>query len=632
MKLSICMMVKNESKYLRQCLESLQPLRDAIESELIIVDTGSTDNTVKIAQLFTDKVFFHKWNDDFSAMRNISLSYATGEWLFIIDGDEVLQGIEELIGFLKSNIQENYNAGSIYVKNFTDEGKWSKFSLIASTRLFRRTKDFHFEGAIHNQPVFSGPVIMINAIILHYGYISNDPELMERKFQRTRKILISELEKEPENIYYLYQLSVTYGMHKEYDKALEPIEKAYSLIHKKRLNIRNYMYVLTAKAMFYQNLRNVAAVERICREGIEAGGEYLDLYFFLAESLMHQERNDVSLENYEKYVHMIEHYTELPKDPSVIDYTLSQVDVAYNRMCTLYYSRKEYEKALAVALKITDTDILAQAFKRIIDLHIELKKYGDLAIYYEKNILPLPLPLRVAFEQDMEFMRQYWSAEEEECIARAFAQKNTEYGFFHFAWLANREKRIESIVTVDVDLTDKTENYGELVYWLLGENKKREQLVKLLSTTTEEKWNQFVSYAYKTFENKFFERILKFVRDSKHVNSVFDCQLAKAFARYALLFSLSNNPLRNEMLTLYLRYGCEYVEKLYRSEVIHQENCNWFSNAEDSFFIMTWRAKRLLGKKREEAFVEATREILEKTPQMRKWCNFAEWKQALSEI
>ncbi|EQB3123896.1 glycosyltransferase, partial [Clostridium botulinum] len=75
MKLSIAMMVKNESKYLDKCLSSLKPVLDAVSSELIIVDTGSTDNTVEIAKKYTDKLYFHNWNNDFSDMRNITIDY-----------------------------------------------------------------------------------------------------------------------------------------------------------------------------------------------------------------------------------------------------------------------------------------------------------------------------------------------------------------------------------------------------------------------------------------------------------------------------------------------------------------------------------------------------------------------------
>jgi glycosyltransferase involved in cell wall biosynthesis len=91
MLLSIGLMVKNESKHLEQCLHSLLPILNELDSELIIVDTGSTDNTVEIANRYTEKVYSHEWFDDFAGMRNIVLSYAVGEWFFYVDGDEVVE-------------------------------------------------------------------------------------------------------------------------------------------------------------------------------------------------------------------------------------------------------------------------------------------------------------------------------------------------------------------------------------------------------------------------------------------------------------------------------------------------------------------------------------------------------------
>ena len=87
MLLSIVMMVKNEERYLNKTLESLKPLMEDINSELIILDTGSDDSTVEIAKKYTDKVFFADWNNDFAHMRNISISHASGDWILILDAD-----------------------------------------------------------------------------------------------------------------------------------------------------------------------------------------------------------------------------------------------------------------------------------------------------------------------------------------------------------------------------------------------------------------------------------------------------------------------------------------------------------------------------------------------------------------
>lgn len=84
--LSVCLIVKNEEIFLSQCLESIKHAVD----EIIIVDTDSTDSTVDVAESFGTKVYHHPWRNSSSEGRNYSLYYATCDWLFQIDADEVL--------------------------------------------------------------------------------------------------------------------------------------------------------------------------------------------------------------------------------------------------------------------------------------------------------------------------------------------------------------------------------------------------------------------------------------------------------------------------------------------------------------------------------------------------------------
>lgn len=75
LSISLSMIVKNEGKHLYDCLNSVNDVVD----EIVIVDTGSTDNTLEIAKSFNAKIFYFDWNDDFSAARNFSLSNCTGK-------------------------------------------------------------------------------------------------------------------------------------------------------------------------------------------------------------------------------------------------------------------------------------------------------------------------------------------------------------------------------------------------------------------------------------------------------------------------------------------------------------------------------------------------------------------------
>lgn len=85
-RLSAAMILKNEERRLPACLESVRGIVD----EIVVVDTGSTDRTCEIAAAHGARIFHHPWQGDFSLHRNQSLDYATGDWVLIIDGDEVL--------------------------------------------------------------------------------------------------------------------------------------------------------------------------------------------------------------------------------------------------------------------------------------------------------------------------------------------------------------------------------------------------------------------------------------------------------------------------------------------------------------------------------------------------------------
>ncbi len=157
MLLSIVMMVKNEEKYLDKTLSSLQDLMNDIDSELIILDTGSIDKTVEIAKKYTDKVYFTNWNNNFSDMRNMSISYAKGDWILILDADEEIIEYNKLIMFFNSDLCNKYNCASIEFKNIYSENE-EQYDISSILRLFRHSKDFMYSGSIHEQPNYKSPI------------------------------------------------------------------------------------------------------------------------------------------------------------------------------------------------------------------------------------------------------------------------------------------------------------------------------------------------------------------------------------------------------------------------------------------------------------------------------------------
>ncbi len=140
MKISACLIVKNEKDHIKDVLSSLAGF-----DEIVIVDTGSMDNTVELARAFTDNVFIdYAWADDFAAARNHALAKCTGDWVFSIDADEVLEqnGLRKIREITENARPEQLTFSVVMTSKGTDQ----KHNL---PRLFRNDRSVEWVGAAH---------------------------------------------------------------------------------------------------------------------------------------------------------------------------------------------------------------------------------------------------------------------------------------------------------------------------------------------------------------------------------------------------------------------------------------------------------------------------------------------------
>lgn len=161
--LSISMIVKNESEVLARCLDSIADIAD----EIIIVDTGSDDDTIDIAKKYTDKIYPFKWIDDFSAARNFSLSKATKEYVMWLDADDIiLPKDKKKILKLKEEIDPNINAVYMFYNTGVDKNGKPSLSYYRE-RIVKNTKDLEWKEPVHEHLSYVGPSIKIDAAITH---------------------------------------------------------------------------------------------------------------------------------------------------------------------------------------------------------------------------------------------------------------------------------------------------------------------------------------------------------------------------------------------------------------------------------------------------------------------------------
>ncbi|MEL7564890.1 MAG: glycosyltransferase family 2 protein [Dehalobacterium sp.] len=161
--ISLCMIVKNEEEILARCLDTAKDLVD----EINIVDTGSTDRTVEIAQQYTDRVFHFEWINNFAAARNESFKYATKDYILYLDADDVLLEADRAkLKKLKKTLDPSVDSVSMYYDAGTDE--FGNVTMrYRRNRLVKREKNFKWRGDCHQYLEVYGKIINSDIAVTH---------------------------------------------------------------------------------------------------------------------------------------------------------------------------------------------------------------------------------------------------------------------------------------------------------------------------------------------------------------------------------------------------------------------------------------------------------------------------------
>ncbi|USK54618.1 glycosyltransferase [Cytobacillus solani] len=217
---SLCMIVKDEEAYLRRCLESVSNKVD----EIIIVDTGSTDSTLCIAEEYSTKIYKYAWQGNFAEARNFSIENAISEYILVLDADEYLDEDTNL----QKALDDKKDYYIINFKNYMDGGYVSNHQAI---RLFKNNIGLNYFGKIHehlNIDDFNNLSVSFADFIIHHDGYKKDVFTQKNKFDRNLKILEKEVKSNPTG-YNLFNLGTQYKVGREYIKALEQFKKSYPL-------------------------------------------------------------------------------------------------------------------------------------------------------------------------------------------------------------------------------------------------------------------------------------------------------------------------------------------------------------------------------------------------------------------
>ncbi len=225
-KISQCMIVKNEEQNIRQALS----WGKGVVYEQIVVDTGSTDNTVQIAEEMGAKVFHFEWCDDFSAAKNYAIDQASGDWIAFLDADEYFseRDAHRIPGILKKIENMSLKSGRIHIMraawlHLDDEGK--VFSAGQQDRIFRNIKGLRYKNRVHEVLTLSNGQLprysLTDLSIMHTGYMKSAGA---EKGNRNIPLLKKSVEEDPENYDLWSYLGESYAGSDQAEEAIESME------------------------------------------------------------------------------------------------------------------------------------------------------------------------------------------------------------------------------------------------------------------------------------------------------------------------------------------------------------------------------------------------------------------------
>ena len=364
MLLSIGMIVKNEERYLRRCLDAIQPILERVDSELIIADTGSTDATVDIARLFTEKIHAFEWCDDFSAARNSVLEKARGKWFMSLDADEVFNDINEIIDFFNTGEYKKYKSATYIIRNSNKEDL-STFSDFDALRLGLIEGDTRYVNRIHEVRPYYEPTKKLGSVAIHYGYISEgNSEFIAMKTQRNLDMLLSELEENPKKCRTYLQIGQSYCLRGDFRPGLEYLEKGLQYAKEQQDGLLFPLYGDIARVYFVT--KKYSDVLRITQEyfRMKKNKSEIDLqmYFLEGSCYAKEAKHPEAIFALNRYLELYKEYQRKSSRTSdstqyLVNFTdIYNYRIACLNLANVYVHDKDYPAAGSILKRIPISD------------------------------------------------------------------------------------------------------------------------------------------------------------------------------------------------------------------------------------------------------------------------------------
>lgn len=317
-RLSQCMIVKNEEKNIRRALEWAKN----IAFEQIVVDTGSTDDTVKIAEEMGARVYHFEWIDDFSAAKNYAIDQATGNWIAFLDADEYYtrQDAEKLIdilGKIERTMERQRKPHIIRSKWVQLDDRGIPFGVTVQDRIFRKLSDLRYQNRIHEQIALKSgrPCRMLDCqeelSIFHTGY-SQNAYARTNKVERNKELLLEEVKSNPNNYNAWCYLGDCYNVLRDDEEAEECFLKVLDQNPgSKGLSVERFNNAGIQLLRMYAKRKQISDEVKLFQVAEKLGYPHVDdpdLYYYLGTWLFYVEQWTKAKSVLEDALEKLEHY------------------------------------------------------------------------------------------------------------------------------------------------------------------------------------------------------------------------------------------------------------------------------------------------------------------------------------
>ncbi len=375
-KISACIIAKNEAEAIGRCLRSV----NSIVNEIIVVDTGSTDDTVDVARRLGAKIAYFQWNNDFGAAKNYALKQAKGDWIIFLDADEYILAskVANVRSFIEK-IHDNPMIESVICRMEHTDGVDGRFiGCNPTVRIFRNSRAIRYEGKIHEwifkngQPTKSVQDNEQSIVIRHTGYSKGR---MIEKLKRNTRLLEEELNNGVVRDLTYHYLSDGYWKFGQYEKA---IRLAHQAIAQKELTANMFVYkpyVILMDSMIRLGTYNAAVIDQIRERAIQKFPRHPEILMYQGLCFLADGRYRSALDSFQRaieanagfsdlsvnnefYIYIAKTYLNIAKIYNLMNQPVEALDYFVKALQQDRYHQEAFAGLLSVMGKQNPADVV----------------------------------------------------------------------------------------------------------------------------------------------------------------------------------------------------------------------------------------------------------------------------------